>query len=157
MTERANSAEAKLTITEKQNISIMHELVKTKQKYANLKEILRSKRSVNKLSISNESSLHVLPTTSPHDQTFIRKVIKIAYKTTPEILPILFLSQRKTQPGVETYAMSDDMCLTIKNVFSRRLRKCKLREIQYDMRMKKFKMLIRTALSSIRNEYKKKN
>lgn len=130
----------------------MNELVKLKQKYSSLKEIVVSQNLTNLLDIEEELSLHVLPSACSYDQTFIREAIKLSYATEQNVLSNLYLTNRKKHPGV--HKMTNVIRLGIKNMFSRRLRKCELTELQFNARMENFRILLKNALFKIRDEYK---
>lgn len=131
------------------NNSITSELLRIKEKYKSLKDILKNKNNV-KIAVHNEASIQLIAPEQKNDLTFVTKAILLSYKGEEHLLPNLYAIKRQSMNAENQVIMEPETKLQIRNLFCRRLRRAKVTDGEYDARMKKFDSLLSKALFKIR-------
>lgn len=130
------------------NNSITTEFIRVKEKYKSLKDILKKKNV--KIAVHNEAAIQLIGPEKKNDLTFITKAILLSYKGEEYLLPDLYAIRRQSNNAENQVVVEPETKLQIRNLFSRRLRRTKVIDSEYDARMKKFDSLLSKALFKIR-------
>lgn len=140
------------------NNELTKEYIKLKQKMFGLKNAALGRKPKYMLSVTEEAYLHSLPADQSNDQTFLRYAVIVLHKESKEVLATLYLCNRRQnyfENKVNT--LDPEIYLELKHMFSRRLRKFQLTDIQYNCRSAKFDKLLGKALYIIRKECSRKS